>query len=78
MKYAIILPFFLTGGVERWASYVYKSLDSNDNQVDLYVLGKISASPKDFGIEINIISINNMLSILYTPPIQNSSPSLFV
>lgn len=67
MKCAIILPFFFTGGVERWASYIFNAIDSNNNQVDLYVLGKITASPKDFGIDIDIKKINlfSLLRIIF-------------
>lgn len=75
-KIALIIPFFHVGGVERWAVYIIKSLKNKGYDINLYVLGEITADYKIFG-DINApIKINyfDLLNILFS----NSKPEIIL
>lgn len=68
MKIALILPAFYIGGFERWATFVYKALSSQNVTIDVFVLGNIEAHPKDFGInfELNKITFIGLFKIVFS------------
>lgn len=73
-KIALIIPFFHVGGVERWAVYIIKSLKNKGYDINLYVLGEITADYKIFGdinapIKINYIDLFNILFLNSKPEI---------
>ena len=73
-KIALIIPFFHVCGVERWAVYIIKSLKNKGYDINLYVLGEITADYKIFGdinapIKINYIDLFNILFLNSKPEI---------